>query len=127
MTDFMSSFGISVELPSMYVVDAKFYPSNCVYSLQLVRYVFPTCKDQTITTHYLDGKINRSNFVDIFEGYTNGLILRMLKRDHTSMKKIDEINIKTDNALLAFSSSGQMFALFDQDKQTIKICGVESD
>ena len=33
MKSFIDNFGIRFELPSMYVIDAQFYPNNCVYSL----------------------------------------------------------------------------------------------
>jgi hypothetical protein len=42
MKSYIDNFGIKFQLPSLYVLDAMFYPSNCIYSLQLVKYVFPS-------------------------------------------------------------------------------------
>ena len=86
MKSYIDNFGTRFELPSLYVQDALFYPSNCVYSLQLVKYVFPTNRAQKIATHYMDGITEISYFDEIFDRYRNKLVLRMLIRSHTSMK-----------------------------------------
>jgi hypothetical protein len=124
MKSFIDNFGIKFELPSLYVLDAQFYPSNCVYSLQLVKYVFPKTGAQKVVSHFLDGTVEVSQFSQLFEGYHDGLVLRMLIRSHTSMKKVDEMQFKSSKALIKFHPDGDFFAIFLVETQTIKICKV---
>jgi hypothetical protein len=53
---FIKKFGITVDLPALYVQDAKFSKSDPSYCLQLVNYVLPQSDVCDIQTHCVNGK-----------------------------------------------------------------------
>lgn len=69
MKSYIDNFGIRFELPSIYVLDAIFYPANCIYSFQLVKYLFPKNKSQKVSSHYSDGIVEVSFFEQLYQEF----------------------------------------------------------
>ena len=87
----MENFGVSFELPSIYVQDAKFFPTDPRFNLQLINFAFPESDEFEVAIHNLDGSQDRSTFGKINSHLSNGLILRMLVREHSTLKQVDEV------------------------------------
>ena len=49
----------------------------------------------------------------------------MLIREHTSMKRVAEIQFDSSDILMKFSPDGELFAFYDRNTQTFKITSVD--
>ena len=103
MADYMENFGVSFELPSIYVQDAKMFPRDPRYNLQLINFAFPESDEFEVAIHNLDGSQDRSTFGKINAHLSNGLILRMLVREHSTLKQVDEVNLNLSKAIIDFN------------------------
>jgi len=56
----------------------------------------------------------------------SGLVLRLLMRESSSMKKIDEICLHVKKAIIKFSYDGSLFAFYFKDQGIFKICRVDN-
>jgi len=75
----MCNYGIEFEIPSVYVQDAKIFPSDPSYYLQLVNYAMPSKGEYSYIRVKLDGDLILTN--QEYEKETNekqGLVLRLL-------------------------------------------------
>ena len=59
---FLSKYAITVELPSIYVVDAQINNVFPDYCFQLVKCVLPTKETQIVNTTFIDGKTTTSMY-----------------------------------------------------------------
>lgn len=125
MKDYMTNFGIEFPIPSLFVKDSVIYPQNPSYSIQLIKYAFPISDEYTVSTHNLDGKSSSGTFKELFDQYTRGLVLRLLKRDQSSLNKIGEIALNAQHALMEFHHDGEMFAFYFEEKQVLKITYID--
>lgn len=91
MKAYMENYGVEFLLPALFVQDALIYPVDPVYSIQLINYVFPINDEFSVSTHNLDGSSSIGTFRELFSLYTKGLVLRLLKREKSSLSKIGEI------------------------------------
>ena len=55
-------------------------------------------------THNLDGSMQNETFASQFADYKDGLILRLLLRDHSSLNKVDEIKFSDNELLMKFDN-----------------------
>ena len=82
---YMDNYGVSFELPSIYVHDAKFFPNDPKNNLQLVNFAFPESDDFEVAMHNFDGSYGRSTFPKINANLTGGLVLRHLVRENSTL------------------------------------------
>ena len=122
----MENFGIEFSLPSLYVKDAKIYPSDPRYNLQLINMSFPI-SESVLKSHYLDGSTDESTFNEKFADFQTGLCLRLLLRDYSSLNKVAEINFKDRDMVMKFDRTGELFGLFSKDTQVIRILSCVKD
>lgn len=91
MEDYMEIFGVDFTIPALFVINAIIYPVEPRYSLQLVKHTFPLDDDYIVSTHSLNGKSQKGYFRDLFSKYASGLVLRLLKRDQSTLLKVGEV------------------------------------
>jgi len=75
----LCNYGIEFEIPSVYVQDAKIFPSDPSYYLQLVNYAMPNKGEYSYINVKLNGEFILTN--QEYEKETNekqGLVLRLL-------------------------------------------------
>lgn len=77
--------------------------------------------ESVLKTHYLDGTIDASSFSDKFANFKDGLSLRLLLRDYSSLNKVAEVNFPDREMVMKFHHRGDMFGLFSKDTQAIRI------
>ena len=121
----MEIFGIEFPIPALFVKDATIYPVNPRYSIQLIKYAFPISDEYSISTHSLDGKSSMGTFTDLFSNYTRGLVLRLLKREQSSLLRMGEIGLNAQEALIEFHHEGGMFGFFYKETQVLKVTTVD--
>ena len=56
MKNYMEDYGMSIDVPSLYVQDAKFFKTNPDYCLKILNVVNPESKDTIIQNHWIDKK-----------------------------------------------------------------------
>lgn len=78
-----------------------------------------------MSTHNLDGKSSSGTFKELFSQYTRGLVLRLLKRENSSLLKIGEIALNAQEALMEFHHDGEMFAIFFKETQVLKVTYID--
>jgi hypothetical protein len=71
--------------------------------------------ESLLKSHYLDGSSDASSFADKFASFKNGLSLRLLLRDYSSLNKVAEINFPDRDMVMKFHHQGDMFGLFSKD------------
>ena len=125
MEDYMETFGIDFPIPALFVKDAVIYPVKPMYSIQLIKYAFPISDLYSVSTHNLDGSSSIGTFAELFSTYTRGLVLRLLKREQSSLNKIGEIALNAQEALMEFHHDGEMFAFFFKETQKLKVTYIE--
>ena len=69
----------------------------------------------------MNGKSQKGNFRDLFSKYASGLVLRLLKRDQSTLLKVGEVQLGVEEALMEFDHDGEMFAFFFKDTQVLKV------
>ena len=78
-------------------------------------------------SHYLDGTQDNKKFNEIYKkDQYSGLVLRMLKRENSALKKLDEVNLRYQDAIIKFSADGSLFAIYIKDIAQFKVCKVSS-
>lgn len=123
---YMDNFGVSFQLPSIYIHDALFFPTDPRNNLQLVNFAFPNADGFEVAMHNFDGSYGRSTFKQINANLSNGLVLRHLVRENSTLNQVDEVSLYQSSAFMKFSEDGDLFALFYPEIQNIKIFKVES-
>lgn len=129
---YLQNFVTKVEVPSLYVMDAKINLKFQQYSIQLIKYVFPEENHhdeiegynitgenkQILVNHLLDGSVNmvKMNQSGMFLNYHNHICLRGLKREGCQLQQ--QMNIilhDVKDANIEFSDDGTYLALFTKD------------
>lgn len=54
----MAKYGLQLELPTIYKLDAIIFDKNPEYCIQLIRYVIPKCRDSKTERSHIDDNIN---------------------------------------------------------------------
>jgi hypothetical protein len=109
---YLEGYGVYIDLPSMYVMDAQLNSRFPDYLFQLVKVVFPNEENYSVTTSYLDGTAFKSSFRDIERKYKKGLALRLIKREKSQLIKVRELVLDGIwSAFMKFSECGNHFAL----------------
>ena len=86
MKNYMEDYATTIDVPSLYVQDAKFFHTNPDYALKILNVVNPQSKDTIIQNHWINSKnMKQTLSKDINEDLSQGLILRLIK---TSGKRI---------------------------------------
>ena len=104
---FLKKYAITVQLPSIYVIDAQINNVFPDYCFQLVKCVLPNKETQIVNTTFLDGRTSTSIFSKLYYKYKRGLILRMLRRDKSQLVQEREVILEgIFNAHMKFSKCG---------------------
>lgn len=108
---FMDTFSVDFQLPSLYVLDAKAYPKNPKYCVQLVKYQLPHDQELSVHTHMLDGTTVFEPFAELFKKYDGHVVLRLLCTDERYLHMKEEFVLEgAETALIKFSDDGEYFA-----------------
>ena len=102
------------------------FPRDPRYNLQLINFAFPESDEFEVAIHNLDGSQDRSTFGKINAHLNDGLILRMLVREHSTLKQVDEVNLNLKKAIIDFNQDGTLFGFYYHETQTIKIFEIET-
>jgi hypothetical protein len=60
----VNNYGVSFDFPAMYVRNAKFYPPDPNFSLQIIKYVIPSSYD--VITHDRNGEVTRNKINEVY-------------------------------------------------------------
>lgn len=109
---YLEKYGINIDLPSMYVLDAQINNKFPDYLFELVKTVIPEQENYIVNTSYMDGTTSKSSFREIEHKYMQGLVLRLLKRERSQLVLLKEIVLEGIwSAYMKFSECGTQFAL----------------
>ena len=122
----MEDYSTSIDVPSLYVQDAKFFHTNPDYCLKMLNVVNPQ-KDTNIQNHWIDRKNkNQTLSKDINEDLSQGLILRLIKTHEKRILILRDILIKKVHfAKIKFSFDGSLLVMYYKDLQQIKVCKID--
>ena len=68
----MDNLSIKYDVPSFYLIDAKIYPKDMNYSMEVAKYSFKEDLIKTTVNHDVDGKI---------KGWHDDVMFNQLKKD----------------------------------------------
>lgn len=101
---------------------------------ELVKTVLPEQENYIVQTSYMDGTTSKSSFREIEHKYTQGLVLRLIKRERSQLMLLKEIVLDgVWSAYMKFSECGTHFALIipyhanNKVNEQIRFMKMESD
>ena len=129
---FLDEYGISMQIPAFYIQDAKIFPSDPKFSVQVVNYVLPDTEIM-VNTFEEDSENNRQmeNLADIFDGDKYKFSsLKLMEQTETALLEISEVSIQDGKKVfMKFSPDGRYLALhLKQEKiMNLKIYKIEDN
>jgi hypothetical protein len=139
-TQYLSQFGVTCPIPSLYVQQAVWYPTDPSYFVQICNYVVPKDQDYDVNTyhHYEKKGKEVKKFEELFKDKITGCSIRLIKthEDLSTITQIDEYVFKDykvredgqkmpikriDKLSLSFSFDGKVFVLFSKENNFIKV------
>ena len=79
---YINQYGVTSTIPSLYVQQAVWYPTDPSYFVQIVNYVVPKSQDYDVNTYYTfekEGGKDARKFEDIFKDKITGCAIRLIK------------------------------------------------
>ena len=123
---YLSQYGVSFNIPSLYVQSSAWYPKDPSYFVQIVNYIVP--KDQTVQTHFMHSEPMIENSLgEIFSDKIQGCIIRLIKTqpDLNSIKLIDQFAFKeiprVDMLEIDFSKDGKFFTIYSKEHRILRV------
>lgn len=134
---FIQKYGISCQIPSLYIQQAIICKKNPIYSIQVLNYVLPDKDEYDVESHYLDGSVEKTCFHDLYKEKVLGFTLRFLKSD----KNLQKVEIESEiivaektadghpvqHADLYFSNDCKYFVIFLRQISELRVFTVKDD
>ena len=118
MKKYMENYCIKLEVPSLYVQNAKFFVKDPSYCLKLLNLVHPKGSNHKVIYHRINKKSSQSISKDINEDLTQGILLRLIRTSGKSIQILKDILIKKVHyCLMTFSFDGNFVVFYYKDLQ----------
>lgn len=129
MKNFIDYYGVQIQIPGLYILDAKFYPLKPTLCLQSIALVNSAKSDMSVRTCYLDGKQTVESMEETWRQSNNihGYIrLTEIKEKRIQIKKTIRVAHSNKN-IFQFSPNGQYMALFLKKQRSLRIYTIAGD
>lgn len=129
---FLSKYGVSFTIPSMYVQSSAWFPKDPTYFIQIVNTVVPSSDgldEYTVHTHEWEQNkaAKTQSFEDIFKDSIKGCTIRLIKTDEdlNSMTVLNSYvfdeEVRVDKVKAEFSIDGKYLVLYSNVNKFIKV------
>ena len=121
---FIENYGVQMELPAYYYLDAKFVPHQQNMIVVLAWHIIPSSASAKIFSKFIGDKEVYENFYDeVYQRYGNKVVLQLLKADgQRGFNVIKDIQMQaTPNVLMQFSLNGSFFGIYSIQHKILNV------
>lgn len=93
-SQFLRQYSVHFPIPAFYLIDSKLYAPDTNYSINMVKMVLPPRDNVECVLHNADGSERLTTYHDLFQKYTNNLVLRLIRQQDASLHVEDEAVIE---------------------------------
>ena len=128
----MDHYGVNMEIPAFYMLDAKAYPGDPAYCVQIVRYVLPKqvitngqAKKIIMKTYDKDGNMQVDDMENVFNAnkyYKTSL--KLMKEVNNTFEEVVEVPIRFNEVTIDFSPCGQYLAVLARNDNNLTVYSI---
>ena len=113
---FQKNYGVTFDMPSIYILNSVFYPKNPIYSLQVVIQVIPGSEKYKVHDHLLKSNNSVKSQKNAMINHSEFAMLRLVKLQNYQTEVIDQVELEGNKkALIHFSEDGNLFSLYQPE------------